>query len=151
MNCFWINNSFLFLWNKFWYFYFSLNFNAEGRIVDLTLTSFPLSTDFVKHKCQVFMMRSGSPYLVHALIMVIACQPDMCHLTLISFLWHTDFVIVKYVLQCLSLFLDCNKTGLTIFGQQFDHDGFLSATWPLPYFHGLLTLLNVHLHHVFVL
>ena len=41
----------------------------------------------------------GSPYLVHTLIMVGACQPGMCHITLTSFSWSTEFywIYVKFL------------------------------------------------------
>jgi hypothetical protein len=49
---------------------------------------------------QVFMIRSLSPLpyklgpqsLIHTFIMLSACEPGMCHLTLTSFSWCTDFV-----------------------------------------------------------
>ena len=52
------------------------------------------------YQCQVFVIRSvfplpyniGSPYLIHTFIMNGTSQPGICHLTLISFSWFTDFV-----------------------------------------------------------
>jgi hypothetical protein len=52
----------------------------------------------------VFVIRSvsllpyniGSPYLVHILIMVWTCHPDMYHLTLTLFSQSTDFVVVVF-------------------------------------------------------
>ena len=103
---------------------------------------------------QFFMLRSLSPlrynvgssyilYLIHIFIMVCTCQSGICHLTLTSFSWSTDFI--KFT-SSFHYFLHHLQHRFTMFGPHIYHGGYLSdlhVAYLWPHFHSLPVLLNM--------
>ena len=86
-----------------------------------------------------FQYNLSSPYLVHTLIIKIACQPGICHLTLTAFSWTTGYVkFTSGFHQCLNGF-SFSKTIQPIWSM---HVSQKYITWLWPHSHGMLTSFN---------
>ena len=86
----------------------------------------------------------GPSYLVNTLIMESTCQRGMCPLTLTSFSW---FDVAKFTSASFGdgvSFSISIKLRLSIFCPRRVYVRQTCVTSPLPYFHGLLTILNLH-------
>jgi hypothetical protein len=63
--------------------------------------------DFVIRSISLLSYKLGSPFLVHLLIMACTCQPGICHLTLTSFSWSTDFLKLTYIFLVIMAVFIC--------------------------------------------
>ena len=107
-----------------------------------------LALTFTVYWLKFFMLMSLSPlpcnvgssyilYLIHIFIMVCTFQSGICHLTLTSFSWSTDFI--KFT-SSFHYFLHHLQHRFTMFGPHIYHGGYLSDLHVSPIFDLIFTV-----------